>query len=115
MPQQLYAPAGANLAQLTLPDPNEELLDGVTWGRADILFTPAYWAAQAWLDHGQPGPANQRFGQSLREEAAACVLGGHGIPAHVGVAAFCRLRDLGLFDQPAPSADVLLGALSTPL
>lgn len=37
-----------------------------------------------------------RLGDTLAEEAAACILGGFGMPAALGIAAFERLRDLGM-------------------
>ena len=39
------------------------------------------------------------MGRTLAEEVGACLLGGHGIPAKIGVAAFERLRGLGVFDE----------------
>ena len=54
-------------------------------------------------------------GRTLEEEVAACVLGGHGIPAEVGLAAFERLRDRGLISEPSPSAKVLSDSLREPL
>ncbi|MBQ1500343.1 MAG: hypothetical protein IIZ38_18705 [Sphingomonas sp.] len=37
-------------------------------------------------------PDHYRLGRSLREEVLACILGGYGIPAEVGLAAYGRLR-----------------------
>src|SRR5207244_4134576 len=60
-------------------------------------------------------PAPYRFGRTLREEVAACLLGGHGIPAEVGVAAFYHLRDCGLLDEPIPTAPYISRVLRRPL
>lgn len=39
-------------------------------------------------------PDHYRLGRSLEEELMACLLGGHGIPAEVGLAAYDRLRSV---------------------
>jgi thermostable 8-oxoguanine DNA glycosylase len=97
-----------------LPDPDEEVMPGVPWGRIEALFTPAYWASQAWLEDVQQQDAMFRLGETLVEEVAACLLGGHGIPAEVGIEAFRRLRSRGLL-QGEPGIDSLRSALTEPL
>ena len=84
------------IAVLELAAPTDEVLPGVAWGRYDVLFTPAFWATRVWLLQRDKRFSSFRLGTTLREEAAACVLGGFGIPAEVGMAAFSRLRKLGL-------------------
>lgn len=54
-------------------------------------MTPAFWAAQSWMWQLEE-PEHFRLGRSLEEELMACLLGGHGIPAEVGMAAYHRLR-----------------------
>lgn len=54
-------------------------------------MTPAYWAAQSWM-WALEEPEHFRLGRSLAEELIACILGGYGIPAEVGLAAYDRLR-----------------------
>lgn len=44
-----------------------------------------------------------------------CMLGGHGIPAEVGLAAFERLRDRGLIAAPCPSVAEMSESLREPL
>jgi thermostable 8-oxoguanine DNA glycosylase len=78
------------------------------------MFSPAYWKLQAWLSDADEF-SSHRLGETLTEEAAACLLGGHGIPAEVGLAAFVHLRDLGLLSGPPPSSDVIARALAEPL
>jgi hypothetical protein len=51
----------------------------------------------------------------LEEEVVACLLGGHGIPAEVGNAAFLRLRDRGLFQSTSSSCDLISDYLKEPL
>jgi hypothetical protein len=53
------------------------------------------------------------LGRSLREELAACLLGGFGMRAEVGLAAFRRLRAEGLLEG-TPTAATLEGALARP-
>jgi len=55
------------------------------------MMTPAFWAAQSWMWE-MDEPDHYRLGRSLEEELMACMLGGHGIPAEVGLAAYDRLR-----------------------
>lgn len=76
---------------LSLPAPNEPIGDDQVWGRHEELCTPAYWAAQSWI-WGIEEPDHFRLGRTLEEELLACLLGGHGIPAEVGLAAYDRLR-----------------------
>ena len=104
--------AGEDLV-LTLPAAYRHALPGVPWGRCDELFTPAYWRGQAWQHEASgtysPGP----LGRDLPEEVAACMLGGYGIPAELGIAAFNRVRRDGLMRRPPDAAD-LERALSMP-
>ncbi|MDO8289232.1 MAG: hypothetical protein Q7T44_08450 [Parvibaculum sp.] len=52
----------------------------------------------------------------MAEEVAACLLGGHGIPATVGLAAFEKLRNLGAFHNPIiPSEKQIEAWLREPL
>ena len=80
---------------LELPAADDYATPGVRWGRFDEICTPAFWRGQVWqhemLGTYRPGP----LGRGLPEEVAACMLGGYGIPAELGLAAFARLRDGG--------------------
>jgi N-glycosylase/DNA lyase len=97
---------GGDVQELQIPCPTKEVIPGVLWGRFDEFFTPAFWKARLWID-GDPGPmADYVIGGSLREEIAACLLGGFGMPAEVGLAAFHRLRDLGMLDGTAAAASI---------
>ncbi|MGI8432226.1 MAG: 8-oxoguanine DNA glycosylase [Chthoniobacterales bacterium] len=102
-------------AALALPDSAAEVMDGIPWGRAEQLFSPAYWAVQAWLVTQNERSRRENLGDTLLEEAAACILGGHGMPAEVGLAAFYHLRALGLLATDAAYAatvEELTAALS---
>jgi thermostable 8-oxoguanine DNA glycosylase len=97
--------------QLRFPPPSAELLPGVRWGRFDELFTPAFWRGQAWQHEGLGTYRNFRLGQTLREETAACLLGGYGMKAEVALIAYRRLQSSGLLDG-SPSVETLEGVLS---
>jgi thermostable 8-oxoguanine DNA glycosylase len=109
--QEMYAVVDDIVRRLEIPDPDEFVLPGVSWGVFDELLTPAYWCGQAW-QHEQLGTYNRlRFGTTLREELAACLLGGFGMKAELGVAAFSRLLDRGLLEGFA-NESILEAALS---
>jgi hypothetical protein len=98
-----------------LPSCDEEVIPGVVWGRVDELFTAAYWLGQYWLREDESLPTGHRIGQTFHEEVVACMLGGHGIPAEVGLAAFERLRDLGLITEPDVTPEAIAHHLRRPL
>lgn len=101
--------------QLEFPSPSEFLLKGVQWGAIDTFPTPAYWRCQVIARRLIGRPAGYKLGRTLTEEVAACLLGGHGIPASVGIAAYERLRKLGAFSETAPSEEQLEAWLREPL
>ena len=101
--------------QFVLPDHDVEVMPGVAWGHYYATFTPAFWATQAWLDREDKIYSNFRIGDTLREEVAACLLGGYGIPAEVGLEAYYRVRDSGLLSGRSPSMETLYEMLSRPL
>jgi thermostable 8-oxoguanine DNA glycosylase len=98
--------AGDEIEILKLPAPADEVLPQVPWGKYDVLFTPAFWAARVWLLQNQKRFSTFRLGSSLREEAAACVLGGYGIRAEIALAAFDRLRTRGLLVSGVAEAEI---------
>lgn len=80
------------VVSLDLPAERSRLSSSaLLWGRAEQIGSPAYWASQAWMWEIEE-PDHYRLGRSLREEMLACLLGGYGIPAEVGLAAYQRLR-----------------------
>jgi N-glycosylase/DNA lyase len=98
-----------------LPSSDEEVIPGVVWGRVDELFTVAYWLGQYWLRENEYLAFRHRIGQTFQEEVVACMLGGHGIPAEVGLAAFERLRDIGLIAEPDVTPEAIADHLRRPL
>lgn len=117
MSQCMLGQFGDRIDYLYLPDANQEVLPGVLWGRFENFFTPAYWKGQYWQVSATGGQSPSfRIGETLAEEAAACCLGGHGIPAEVGLIAFQQLKRHGLLAVPdvSPSTlyEILGGTLS---
>ncbi|WP_424681014.1 8-oxoguanine DNA glycosylase [Frateuria sp. YIM B11624] len=106
---------GSMAINVELPDPDTTVMDNVRWGEVYAFPTPAYWAYQVIARRLVSSPVRYRLGASLREEFGACVLGGHGIPASVGLAAFEHLRSSGAFATTSPSEETLLRLLSEPL
>ncbi len=81
------------------------------WGEAHELGTTEYWVEQT---RRRPAPSSFALGTTLAEELGACLLGGHGIPAAVGLAAYQRLREKGLLDR-TPAAREIYALLAVPL
>lgn len=100
----------------SLPNPETLAMPGVRWGRPDVLFTPAYWRFQLQLCPELQQVGAHRLGQSFREEVVACLLGGHGIPAEVGLAAFSAIRCSGLLAPDRnPTQDAIHAILARSL
>jgi thermostable 8-oxoguanine DNA glycosylase len=112
--QRMHTYVNGELFHLELPDPNELLSIGVPWGEFDALFTPAFWRGQAWQHHIQGHYLDNKLGRTLQEEMAACLLGGFGMPAAMGLAAFDRLRHFGLLKSDVEETHIL-DALLEPL
>ena len=99
-----------------LPPPEAELLPGIHWGNPCALFTPAYWYAQYLIRGAAKTRAGaHRIGRTFAEELTACILGGYGIPAEIGLAAFCRLRDESLISELCTDHQLLERRLHEPL
>jgi N-glycosylase/DNA lyase len=102
------------VVQFELPAAADEVLPGIPWGAVDAFPTPAYWAYQVLARRVTGQNVRYRLGETFAEEVAACLLGGHGIPANVGVAAFHRLKSAGLL-VGTPCEELLNGELSKPM
>lgn len=100
---------------LELPSPETELMPGVTWGRVDAFPSPAYWAYRVLALRVLDGLPEYKLGGSLREEVAACLLGGHGIPASHGLAAFRAVRESGALAGGQTSEEQLKAILGAPM
>lgn len=100
---------------LELPSPEQFVFERVRWGRADCLFTPAYWASQAWFAEGRQPIVLSRIGTTLAEQVAFCLLGGHGVTAEANLAAFLALQSSGLLFETPVGESALCEVLSKPL
>ena len=82
------------------------------WGSIDSFGTAAYWIDQAH----RVRLADYVITKDFTEEVIACLLGGHGMPAEVGIAAFRAVRDSGLLQASAlPAEDSIIRVLEQPL
>jgi thermostable 8-oxoguanine DNA glycosylase len=115
MLQTVYALRRGKVVIFKLPDPREEVMPGIRWGLHVEYFTPAYWAAQAKDFKADKDENRYRLGETLKEEVAACLLGGYGIPAEVGLSAYYRLKEWGLLENGKCTNGSLSQALRIPL
>lgn len=100
---------------IEFPSPEEEVLPSVRWGAIDAFPSPAYWAYQVKAKQLRGGFVHHRLGATFREEICACLLGGYGIPASIGLAAFEHLKREGLFENNTPNLKEIVEMLSSPL
>jgi len=112
--QTIHCVDRGSWVELSFPDPAEDILPGSSWGKADELFTSAYWAAIG-RSEAPSAIGAKRLGETLIEEVSACLLGGYGIPAEIGLAAFDRVLDSGLLAEESPAEEAILEVLSAPL
>jgi N-glycosylase/DNA lyase len=110
--QRVLRQHGESVEELWLPSAEASVIPGVSWGRFDCLFTPAFWASRMWID--EVPLHNFRLGKSLVEEVVACLLGGYGMAAELGLIAFQRLRSDGLLHAETTSMEIEV-ALTRPL
>ena len=98
---------------IELPPPSAEVLPGIRWGHTAEFFSPAFWKYHAQAHRDAECFQSHALGRTLAEEVSACLLGGYGMPAELGWAAFVRLRDEGLLSGQA-GTDELERALTKP-
>lgn len=111
--QTMYALVDDTVHAVDMPHPDSFVLPGIRWGRFDDVMTPAYWCGQVWHHEKLGTYKSLRLGSSLAEETAACLLGGFGMRAELGLAAFARLRDNDLL-LAGVTSEALEFALSSP-
>lgn len=106
MKQKIVAKLNGNIEILEIPGSKDEILPGIPWGDHTNLFTPACWRTQLWFEQDSNVFKSHRLGKTLAEEISACILGGYGIPAEVGMAAFYKLRSKGVFETASKEEDI---------
>lgn len=80
---------GEDVGRAMFPAADAKVLGGVKWGSVGDLLTPAFWASRMYVDHEIAN--SYALGDTFEEEVIACVLGGFGLPAEVGLAAYRRV------------------------
>jgi N-glycosylase/DNA lyase len=100
---------------MEFPSEGCEVMPGVLWGAIEAFPTPAYWAYQVIARRILGNKINYKLGSSLKEEVGACLLGGHGIPASIGIAAYQHVKKRGAFGDRAPDETSIFEWLSEPL
>lgn len=90
-------------------------MDNVKWGNVIAFPTVAYWLYAIMCNRLENNTINYKLGTTLHEEVGACLLGGHGIPASIGLAAYEKLKALGAFNGELHSEDTLYEWLSSPI
>lgn len=100
---------------IELPKPDDEVIPGVLWGAVEAFPSPAYWAYQVHARRLHGDRIDYKLGMTLKEEVGACLLGGHGIPSSIGLAAFQQVKDRGAFGDEPPPEDMLLEWLKEPM
>ena len=80
------------------------ILSEIDCNEAGRRFTKSYWEVQYLLD--ETTCANYKLGSNLKEEVVACLLGGYGLKAELGLLAFHRIKNLRLICQEASFEDI---------
>ena len=104
--QRLWIDVDGDIEEFCFPADVDEVMPGVSWGRPDELFTPSFWKYQSEIQVRRNRYSHHRLGATLFEEIAVCLLGGYGIPAELGLAAFNRLREQGMLFGNASEPEI---------
>jgi len=115
MSQLAYLETGKTSIQIELPSEQTELMKGVPWGNIAGFPTIAYWTYRVLQRRLEHKTIKYKLGRTLLEETAACLLGGHGIPASMGLAAFEHLKKKNAFSGEVISENKLYEWLSEPI
>jgi thermostable 8-oxoguanine DNA glycosylase len=87
----------------------------VEWGDPRIFGTVSYWRETYRRQANAVAQESLALGRDLREETIACLLGGYGVSAPIGLAAYYHLRERGLTEGNPRSVDELRRALEARL
>ena len=105
---------GDSVETMHLPDPYDQVLPGIRWGQFQHFFSPAFWFTQVLIAEQRGFPEKHRLGHTLAEEVCACLLGGYGMQAELGLVAFHRLKEQGVFCE-TPKSHQIMQLLEIPL
>ena len=86
------------LREERLPPEDAVVLRRIRWGSFSKAFTPAYWKMQIVMcEHNRRvNHERYRMATTLSDEICFCLLGGFGISAEIGYAAYLKLKQSGL-------------------
>lgn len=79
-------------------------LSDLDWAEAGKRFTKSFWEVQYHLD--DTSPRDYCLGSTLQEEVVACLLGGYGMKAELGLLAFHRIKNLRLIRSGSTQAEI---------
>ena len=79
-------------------------LSDIDWEEAGRLYTKSYWEVQYYLAKHES--YSYKLGTNLLEEIVACLLGGYGLKAEMGLLAFHRMRNLRLIRQNVSLSEI---------
>lgn len=113
--QTAFIAAGRSLFQVELPHENDEVLPNVKWGCVAGFPSVSYWLYRVFERRLTNTSLNYKLGKSLLEEVGACLLGGHGIPAEKGLAAYEHMKSKGAFNGNPYTIEQLQDWLSEPI
>lgn len=99
----------------TILKPETEIMLGVVWGEVSMPFSPAFWSHYCISTNAINDISAYHLGDTLREEVAACILGGHGISGELGNAAYRHIQELGIITKRDVTQAEIEGALYCPL
>jgi N-glycosylase/DNA lyase len=89
-----YLKRSNDIERFKIQDSNSEM--EFKWGNPFVFGTPSYWVVQYNIFSWGNSSPSYGLGENLFEETLACLLGGYGIPAEMGLRAFQELKLQGL-------------------
>ena len=81
-----------------------QTVSDINWKEAGRRFTKSYWEVQYHLVDSSY--SNYQIGANLKEEVVACLLGGYGLKAELGLLAFHRIKNLRLINAKAMLSEI---------
>lgn len=114
-PQIAFIETEKGVIQIELPDENDEVLPNTKWGNVAGFPTVAYWFYRVLERRLKQTEVAYKLGDTLLEEVGACLLGGHGIPAENGLAAYHHMKSKGAFTGKVHNFQTLHSWLSEPI
>lgn len=80
------------------------LLSNMNCEEAGRRFTKSYWEVQYYLDDSSYDCF--KLGSNLKEEVVACLLGGYGLKAELGLLAFHRVKNFRLIHRGVSLSEI---------